>query len=68
LNPKFATVPAERSCELRFRGTSKTAVSERGHDMTMGKRLCMAIQERADRPPGNAAVQVCRCRARADGM
>jgi hypothetical protein len=22
LNPKFATVPAEKSCELRVRGTS----------------------------------------------
>jgi hypothetical protein len=26
LNPKFATVPAEKSCELRVRGTSSDAV------------------------------------------
>ena len=24
LNPKFATVPAEKSCELRVRGTSRS--------------------------------------------
>jgi hypothetical protein len=26
LNPKFATVPAEKSCELRVRGTSNSMI------------------------------------------
>src|SRR5712672_3598034 len=54
LNPKFATVPAEKSCELRVRGTracSDQAESEHALDFILGR---IFYGEPASTSPENA--------------
>jgi len=64
LNPKFATVLAAKSCELRVRGTRLRPGSQYDHDgagEVVGSRTVAANEPEAHLAPQGAVPRYCRC-------